>query len=74
VLLSRFHAVAHLGQGGKENPKYAMWELAENYMPSERCGVYTQAMWGEKKKKKNFFFFRARCWYFASNRNVCFVH
>jgi A/G-specific adenine glycosylase len=41
-VLSRFHAVPTWP--GEKKTENAMWELAENYMPSERCGDYTQAM------------------------------
>lgn len=41
-VLSRFHAVPTWP--GEKKTENAMWELAEHYMPSERCGEYTQAM------------------------------
>ena len=41
-VLSRFHAVPTWP--GEKKTENAMWELAESYMPSERCGDYTQAM------------------------------
>lgn len=41
-VLARFHAVPTWP--GEKKTENAMWELAEHYMPSERCGDYTQAM------------------------------
>ncbi|MFT6406090.1 MAG: A/G-specific adenine glycosylase [Marinomonas primoryensis] len=41
-VLSRFHAVPTWP--GEKKTENAMWELAESYMPNERCGDYTQAM------------------------------
>jgi A/G-specific adenine glycosylase len=41
-VLARFHAVPVWP--GEKNTENAMWDLAESYMPSERCGDYTQAM------------------------------
>jgi A/G-specific adenine glycosylase len=41
-VLSRFHAVPTWP--GEKKTENSMWELAESYMPSERCGDYTQAM------------------------------
>jgi A/G-specific adenine glycosylase len=41
-VLSRFHAVPTWP--GEKKTETSMWELAESYMPSERCGDYTQAM------------------------------
>ncbi|MBD5771076.1 A/G-specific adenine glycosylase [Marinomonas colpomeniae] len=41
-VLARFHAVPVWP--GEKKTEYAMWNLAESYMPSERCGDYTQAM------------------------------
>lgn len=41
-VLARFHAVPTWP--GEKKTEQAMWELAEAYMPSERCGDYTQAM------------------------------
>ncbi|MBJ7555737.1 A/G-specific adenine glycosylase [Marinomonas spartinae] len=41
-VLARFHAVPIWP--GERKTEEAMWELAEHYMPSERCGDYTQAM------------------------------
>ncbi|MBJ7537831.1 A/G-specific adenine glycosylase [Marinomonas transparens] len=41
-VLARFHAVPVWP--GEKKTENAMWELAEQYMPSERCGDYTQAM------------------------------
>ncbi|MBR7887675.1 A/G-specific adenine glycosylase [Marinomonas sp. A79] len=41
-VLARFHAVSTWP--GEKKTENAMWELAEHYMPSERCGDYTQAM------------------------------
>lgn len=41
-VLARFHAVPVWP--GEKKTENAMWELADHYMPSERCGDYTQAM------------------------------
>lgn len=41
-VLARFHAVPTWP--GEKKTDNAMWALAEHYMPSERCGDYTQAM------------------------------
>ncbi|NVK28627.1 MAG: A/G-specific adenine glycosylase [Flavobacteriia bacterium] len=41
-VLARFHAVPTWP--GERKTENAMWDLAEHYMPSERCGDYTQAM------------------------------
>ncbi|GAB3479000.1 A/G-specific adenine glycosylase [Marinomonas epiphytica] len=41
-VLARFHAVDTWP--GEKKTENAMWQLAETYMPSERCGDYTQAM------------------------------
>lgn len=41
-VLARFHAIPTWP--GEKKTENAMWELAEQYMPSERCGDYTQAM------------------------------
>ncbi|MCB5161237.1 A/G-specific adenine glycosylase [Marinomonas algarum] len=41
-VLARFHAVPTWP--GEKKTENAMWTLAEHYMPSERCGDYTQAM------------------------------
>lgn len=41
-VLARFHAVPTWP--GEKKTENAMWDLAEHYMPSERCGDYTQAM------------------------------
>ncbi|ETX12548.1 adenine glycosylase [Marinomonas ushuaiensis DSM 15871] len=41
-VLGRFHAVPTWP--GEKKTENAMWDLAESYMPSERCGDYTQAM------------------------------
>jgi A/G-specific adenine glycosylase len=41
-VLARFHAVPTWP--GEKKTENAMWDLAEYYMPSERCGDYTQAM------------------------------
>ncbi|NLQ18072.1 A/G-specific adenine glycosylase [Marinomonas sp. M1K-6] len=41
-VLARFHAVPTWP--GDKKTEQAMWDLAEYYMPSERCGDYTQAM------------------------------
>jgi A/G-specific adenine glycosylase len=41
-VLGRFHAVPTWP--GEKKTENAMWDLAEYYMPSERCGDYTQAM------------------------------
>ncbi|BFM49684.1 A/G-specific adenine glycosylase [Marinomonas sp. THO17] len=41
-VLARFHAVPTWP--GEKKTEQAMWELAQAYMPSERCGDYTQAM------------------------------
>jgi len=41
-VLARFHAVPTWP--GEKKTENVMWELAEHYMPSERCGDYTQAM------------------------------
>lgn len=41
-VLSRLHAIDRWP--GEKQTENAMWELAELYTPSERCGDYTQAM------------------------------
>ncbi|MDB4837565.1 A/G-specific adenine glycosylase [Marinomonas sp.] len=41
-VLARFHAVPKWP--GEKQTENAMWALAESYMPSERCGDYTQAI------------------------------
>lgn len=41
-VLARYHAVPTWP--GERKTEAAMWELAETYMPQERCGDYTQAM------------------------------
>ncbi|SHF11301.1 A/G-specific DNA-adenine glycosylase [Marinomonas polaris DSM 16579] len=41
-VLARFHAVPTWP--GDKKTENAMWDLAECYMPNERCGDYTQAM------------------------------
>jgi len=41
-VLGRFHAVPTWP--GEKKTESALWDLAEYYMPSERCGDYTQAM------------------------------
>lgn len=41
-VLGRFHAVPTWP--GEKKTENVMWDLAEYYMPSERCGDYTQAM------------------------------
>ena len=41
-VLARFHAIPVWP--GEKKTENAMWDLAEAYMPSERCGDYTQAM------------------------------
>jgi len=41
-VLARFHAVPTWP--GEKKTENVMWDLAECYMPSERCGDYTQAM------------------------------
>ena len=41
-VLARFHAVPVWP--GEKKTENAMWDLAESYMPNERCGDYTQAM------------------------------
>ena len=41
-VLARFHAVPTWP--GEKKTENALWELAEHYMPSDRCGDYTQAM------------------------------
>lgn len=41
-VLSRLHAIDTWP--GEKKTENAMWELAEDYAPSKRCGDYTQAM------------------------------
>ncbi|TPE54372.1 A/G-specific adenine glycosylase [Maribrevibacterium harenarium] len=41
-VLSRYHAIPTWP--GEKKTENAMWQLAESYMPAERCGDYTQAM------------------------------
>ncbi|KZN15115.1 A/G-specific adenine glycosylase [Marinomonas sp. TW1] len=41
-VLARFHAVPNWP--GEKKTEQAMWHLADAYMPSQRCGDYTQAM------------------------------
>ncbi len=41
-VLGRFHAVSSCP--GEKKTEMAMWDLAERYMPSERCSDYTQAI------------------------------
>lgn len=41
-VLGRFHAIDTWP--GEKKTENAMWDLAESYMPAERCGDYTQAM------------------------------
>ncbi|AEF53490.1 A/G-specific adenine glycosylase [Marinomonas posidonica] len=41
-VLARFHAVS--SWPGEKKTEQAMWRLADAYMPSQRCGDYTQAM------------------------------
>ncbi|EAQ65722.1 A/G-specific adenine glycosylase [Marinomonas sp. MED121] len=41
-VLGRFHAIDTWP--GEKKTENVMWELAESYMPAERCGDYTQAM------------------------------
>ena len=41
-VLARYHAVPTWP--GERKTEAAMWELAEHYMPDDRCGEYTQAM------------------------------
>ncbi|MEO9275049.1 A/G-specific adenine glycosylase [Marinomonas sp. 5E14-1] len=41
-VLGRFHAVPTWP--GEKKTESALWDLAEYYMPSERCGDYTQAI------------------------------
>ena len=41
-VLARFHAIPVWP--GERKTEAALWELAEAYAPSERCGDYTQAM------------------------------
>lgn len=41
-VLARFHAVDTWP--GEKKTENALWDLAESYMPAQRCGEYTQAM------------------------------
>lgn len=41
-VVARFHAVPTWP--GEKKTENALWDLVDHYMPSERCGEYTQAM------------------------------